>query len=352
MFDISQRIGILLGLASTFGQMGAISARELKSTVVPAEFASTAAARDGAKLFWREPTDIKSRNLFLGSGGAAHQPRGPFTFVKEDLDGTNPKFVVRDKNGLTWKAKLGAEARPETVASRFVWAVGYFTPDEYFLASLPVQQKPKHLRRGGNLAGSGDSFSNVRLKLEQKDEKKVSNWRWRKNRELSERELNGLRVMMALMNNWDLKDENNAVYASKNGKSVDKSSETYMVSDLGATFGASRLGWNHDKSKGNLKAYTKTKFITKTTAEYVDFGSPATPALINVFVLPQFIQRIGLRDIGKRVPRRDALWMGQLLARLSPAQIRDAFRAGGYSPEESSAFARVVEERIAALNKL
>ena len=158
--------------------------------------------------------------------------------------------------------------------------------------------------------------------------------------------------MMALMNNWDLKDENNAVYASKNGKSVDKSSEIYMVSDLGATFGASGLGWNHDKSKGNLKAYTKSKFITKTTAEYVDFGVPATPALINIFALPQFIQRIGLRDIGKRVPRRDALWMGQLLARLSPAQIRDAFRAGGYSPEESQAFAKVVEERIAALNKL
>ncbi len=26
------------------------------------------------------------------------------------------------------------------------------------------------------------------------------------------REWNGLRVMMALMNNWDLKDENNAIY--------------------------------------------------------------------------------------------------------------------------------------------
>ncbi len=352
MFNISRRIGIVLAVALAFGRAGAIAAEEMKSTVVPAEIASTAAARDGAKLFWREPTDIRSRNLFFGSGGKAHQPRGPFTFVKEDLEGTNPKFVVRDKNGVMWKAKLGAEARPETVASRFVWAVGYFTPDEYFFPSLPVKEKPKHLRRGDNSAGSGDSFFKVRLKREHKNEKKVSDWRWRKNHELSPRELNGLRVMMALVNNWDLKDDNNAVYASKKGKSVDKSSEIYMVSDLGATFGASGLGWNHDKSKGNLKAYTKSKFITKTTAEYVDFGVPATPALINIFALPQFIQRIGLRDIGKRVPRRDALWMGQLLARLSPAQIRDAFRAGGYSPEESQAFAKVVEERIAALNKL
>ena len=337
MSDIAKRIGILLAAASVFGQLGA-----------PAEFASSVVTRDSEKLFWREPTDIKSRNLFLGSGGTAHQPRGPYTFVKEDLDGTNPKFVVRDKNGVTWKAKLGAEARPETVASRFVWAVGYFTPDEYFVTSLPVKNKPMRMKRGGHLVGSGDSFTNVRLKMEEKDEKKVANWRWHKNRELSPRELNGLRVMMAVMNNWDLKDENNAVYANKK----DKSSQVYMVSDLGATFGASGLGLNHDKSRGNLKAYSKSKFITKTTAEYVDFGVPGMPTWFNVFALPDFIERVGLRDIGKRVPRADALWMGRLLARLSPAQIRDAFRAGGYSVEESNAFAGVVERRIAALNEL
>jgi hypothetical protein len=62
--------------------------------------------------------------------------------------------------------------------------------------------------------------------------------------------------------------------------------------------------------------------------------------------------RLGLKKIGRHVPREDALWMGQLLARLSPKQIRDAFRAGGYSPAETEAFAKAVEERIAILNKL
>ena len=348
MFHISQRIGLVAAVIGTFGTSRALAASGAKSTAAPAEIASVPAARNGEKLMWREPTDIPSRNLFLGSGGAEHQPHGPFTFVKEDMGGTNPKFVVRDANGAMWKVKLGAEARPETVASRFVWAVGFFTADEYFLPSLAVQQKPKHLRRGEKLAGPGDSFSNVRLKLEHKDEKKMSNWSWRNNHEISARELNGLRVMMALINNWDLKDENNAVYGSKK----DNSSQVYMVSDLGASFGNSGLGWSHDNSKGNLKAYTKSKFITKTTVEYVDFGVPSTPAPINIFVPIDFFKRVGLRDIGKRVPRRDALWMGQLLARLSPAQIRDAFRAGGYSPEESNAFAKVVEERISALNKL
>jgi hypothetical protein len=59
-----------------------------------------------------------------------------------------------------------------------------------------------------------------------------------------------------------------------------------------------------------------------------------------------------LRWIGKQVPRADARWMGDLLARLSPEQIRDAFRAAGYSPEETEGFAQVVERRIKELTAL
>jgi hypothetical protein len=59
-----------------------------------------------------------------------------------------------------------------------------------------------------------------------------------------------------------------------------------------------------------------------------------------------------MRWIGKRVPRSDARWMGQMLAKLSPSQIRDAFRAAGYSPEEIEGFARVVEKRIGQLSAL
>jgi hypothetical protein len=44
--------------------------------------------------------------------------------------------------------------------------------------------------------------------------------------------------------------------------------------------------------------------------------------------------------------------MGQLLGQLSPEQIRDAFRAAGYSPQEVEGFTRVVEERIGQLEKL
>jgi hypothetical protein len=44
--------------------------------------------------------------------------------------------------------------------------------------------------------------------------------------------------------------------------------------------------------------------------------------------------------------------MGQLLSRLSPEQIRDAFRAAGYSPQDANEFARIVQGRIAELSAL
>ena len=38
--------------------------------------------------------------------------------------------------------------------------------------------------------------------------------------------------------------------------------------------------------------------------------------------------------------------------RASPEEIRDAFRAGGFSPEEIDGFTAVLETRIAALKNL
>jgi hypothetical protein len=60
----------------------------------------------------------------------------------------------------------------------------------------------------------------------------------------------------------------------------------------------------------------------------------------------------GQRWIGKRVPRENVRWIAALLARLSPQQIRDAFRAAQYTPEEVEGFGFVVEARIQQLREL
>lgn len=186
-------------------------------------------------VLWREPVDIKSRNLFYGPGGEKDAPHTIFTFEKEDMDGTSPKFVVHDENGVKWKVKLGHETHPETVADRLVWAVGYSTNEDYFMPTLHVEGMPKRLHRGREFVDADGTVHNARLKRYLQGEKKVDDWRWSRNPFASTKELNGLRVVMALINNWDLKDVNNAVYREKHPDGSDSPEEVYMVSDLGAS---------------------------------------------------------------------------------------------------------------------
>jgi hypothetical protein len=305
--------------------------------------ASIEAVSGKATVLWHEPADIQSRDLFYGPGGTEHVPNGTFTFVKEDLDGTNPKFVVRDQDGIKWKVKLGIEAQPETVASRIVWAVGYYANEDYFVSDLRVKEMPSHLHRGQNLIAPDGSVRNVRLKRE--DEKKIGEWQWKHDPFNGTRELNGLKVVMALINNWDLKNENNAIYQEDD-------EQIYLVSDLGASFGTTGRGWPAHRGKGDLSSYTRSKFIRKTTVDTVDFETPSAPSFMYWLSLKETWTRVRLEWIGRNIPRVDARWMGDVLARLSPKQIRDAFRAGGYSPEDADAFARVMEGRIAMLTRL
>ena len=105
-------------------------------------------------------------------------------------------------------------------------------------------------------------------------------------------------------------------------------------------------------AKGNAHSYQHSKFITKTTPEYVDFATPSLPSLPYIFNPFRYTSRARLRWIGKHVNRADAKWMGGLLAKLSEVQIQDAFRAAGYSPKELTVFTRVIQDRIAKLNAL
>lgn len=292
-------------------------------------------------ILWSEPSDIRSRNLSFGAGGSEDRPQPPLKFIKEDKRGTNPKFTAEDRNGTKWTVKMGVEAKPETAAAHLLWAVGYFTDENYLLKESDVTDLPAHLKRGQKLVAGGH-LHDVRLK---RHPKKMGEWRWRENPFLSQREFNGLRVMMAVLNNWDLKDENNAIERGDHGA-------RYVVTDLGASFGTTGFGWSWMGSKGNLKSYRHSKFISKTTLTYVDFGTPSRPAILYFANLPGLVKRLRMRWIGRHIPREDAKWVGSLLAQLSPDQIRDAFRSAGFSPDEVEGFTTVVQQRITELNKL
>ncbi len=313
----------------------------------PSKGDKAASDSSGQSVLWRAPNDMASRNLFYGPGGQKHEPHGPFTFVKEDMNGTNPKFVVHDDAGVKWTVKLGIEARPETVASRLVWATGYFTDEDYFLPEIKIDGMPTHVKRGRKMIGPGGAIQNVRLKRHVEGREKLGDWKWRDDPFTGTQELNGLRTLMATINNWDLKDVNNEIYKDKH-----ESERIYAVSDLGASFGMTREAFPISRTKGNLHNYEHSKFIRRSNPDTVSFSTPGMPSLIYAFQLAPYIRRVRLEWIGKDIPTAHAHWMGEILSRLSPEQIRDAFRAAGYSPQEADAFASVLERRIAELNRL
>ena len=299
-------------------------------------------------VIWQKPENIASRDLYFGQGGEKHQPKPPFTFDHEVMSGTNPKFDVRDADGKKWRVKLGEEPKPEVVASRLLWAVGYFANDDYLLPSVTVANLK--LKRGQDHV-KNFTVTDARFQRRPGGEEKIGIWQWNNNPFTGKREGNGLRVMMAVINNWDLKDENNAVYTdSKTGQQI------LLCSDVGAAFGTNGLSFSRSRSKGNLNSFKGSKFITRKTDTEVDFATPAAP---NAYLLQTFgfgaisyAERAKLDALGKNIPIADARWIGSLLGQLTHKQLEDAFRAGHFDPAEADVYVTLIENRIAQLKAL
>jgi hypothetical protein len=179
--------------------------------------------------------------------------------------------------------------------------------------------------------------------LRRKDIKKLGDWSWFDDPFTGTKELGGLRVMMCLINNWDLKTDNNSIYK------VD-GERRYAVTDLGASFG--KTGNYFSRSKGVLADYSRARFIEHATSGRVDFFMHSRPFFLMVFNVPRYRERARMEKVGEDIPTADAKWLGLRLSRLSTAQLRECFRAAGYDPQTADGYAKVVHERIAVLNQL
>ena len=301
-------------------------------------YAQQLEARD---LLWQDRGNISELDLIGGPGGTDHQPGTRFKFIKETLTGTAPKFEVEDENGVKWKVKLGPEVKAETAATRLVWAAGYFVDEDYYRPQIRVDGL-KRLARGQKYVRDGNTVIGVRLERRHGGPDEAE-WSWFNNSFMGTREFNGLRVMMALINNWDLKEVNNAVYSGPDNK-------TYVVADLGAVLG--NTGNSFTRSKGIAKDYASTSFIHKVSGQYVDFVLHSRPFLLTLFSFRNYRMRTKIEDVAKHIPIEDARWIGGQLRHLSSNQISDCFRAGGFSPTEVDTYTRVVVQRISALNQL
>jgi len=382
---VVRRFFLTLLAAAALPYLAAQSAQTHWATAGGAQPASDPVNPVSIHAIWQDPGEISSLDLAFGSGGRAHAPRedATYSFLKEDLGGSSPKFYVKDEAGVEWLVKVGDEARGETAATRLVWAMGYFTDEDYFVRELHVSGLGKLHRHSKSIHQDG-TITNARLKRGLPEQKKIANWGWADNPFRQSRELNGLRVMMALINNWDLKTVNNKVYAKrarpkqenersraqapqdKFGGGPDETREgdargdagvpegddvRYVVSDLGASFG--RTGAVFSRSKGKWKDFTKDKFINATTPETVDFVMRTRPGKLVRFFKPGYArQRMAMAATVQNVPRADAKWIGAQLARLRPEQIRAAFSASGFTAEEVDGYSAELHKRIAELNAL
>ncbi len=288
----------------------------------------------GTPVLWKNPVDIRSRDLLLGPGGTEMRPdTSRVTFLKEEKGGYSPKFRVRDGQGREWVAKLGKEAQSETAAVRLLWAVGYPTEINYLVPCVHIDGAPRPRKKVERCEGQG--FSNVRFEARPEEIKRTGEWKWKRNPFVGSRELQGLIVMMGLFNNWDIKDSNNVILYVPN-RGVGESQ--YAISDLGATFGKTGnlpFFWRITRSRNNPKDYARARFVDKVKGNRVAF-------------------RYGGKNRGlfKNITVEDAKWLGELLSRLSDQQIADAFRAANYSPSEVSLMTGAVRRRVNELVNL
>jgi hypothetical protein len=301
--------------------------------------AATAAPKASGPVIWRDPGNVESLDLASGPGGKGGAPAPPFTFIEENLKGTNPKLKIKDANGVEWSVKWGSEVNAETVATRFVWAAGYFVEPAFFVASGKIEGVTGLTRAKSRVQDDG-SFVEARFER-QKDKgvKKLDeeqSWSWVENPFLGSKELNGLKVMVMLVSNWDNKDvrdvsrgSNTAIYQTPDG-------DQYIITDWGASFGKwgsfiSREKWDCRGYQGQNKS-----FIKGVRNGVVEFGYSGQHS----------------KDFTDNIKVSDVQWLLGMVGKLSDKQIADAVHAGGASAEEQACYTKAIRERIEALKRV
>ncbi|HEY8561680.1 MAG TPA: hypothetical protein VIL74_14995 [Pyrinomonadaceae bacterium] len=273
------------------------------------------ATNDVKRIMW-ESVNVSERDLYLGPGGAQMQPdMKKSVFLGRQDGGTQLKYRLKDAAGREWVVKVGRETQPETAATRLLWAIGYRTEINYLLPRLEI-------RTIGN-------YKNVRLEARPDNIKRLEKWSWTDNPFAGTNEFEGLKIMMAMFNNWDIKDENTAVLK-------DGDAHYYIISDLGATFGKlpEESGGKSGRTVNKPEHYAEAKFIRQVRDGMIELD-----------------YRGKADNIIKGVKVEHGRWLADLLLQLSDRQIEDAFRAANYEPEDVKLLAQAFKARIKELDE-
>jgi hypothetical protein len=295
--------------------------------------------RSRRAVIWRNPGPAESRDLAAGPGGRDGAPISPFTFVEEHSTGSFPCVSVRDARGRAWRVKWGDEVHTEVFGARFAWATGYFAEVNYFVPSA------RDLQRAGECIGHDGSFRNARFELDEPGVRKhfdEHSWAWNDNPFVGTRELNGLKIVMMLLSNWDNKDvrdvargSNTAIFEYRMERDVLEA--RYLIIDWGAALGnwgasvLSRGRWD-----SGAYATQSEQFVLGMDGERVLWGYKG--------------QRTA--DAVADISRSDVRWLCEHLEGLTDDQLAAGLRASGATESEIADFTSAIRARLDRLRNL
>ena len=236
-----------------------------------------------AAAIWRDPGDVERLDLYAGPGGPDGAPQPPFTYLEEHFGGSRPCVSVRDARGRRWRLKWGDEVQVEALATRLAWAVGYFAETTYYVQQGRVEQVGE-LKRAGSCLDNAGAFTAARFELEEEDvitHFDEHSWAWSNNPFVGSRELNGLKIVMMWLSNWDAKDVRDVALGSNTAifehRLPDGGREArYLITDWGGALGR----WGNIVSRGRWDcagfAEQTPSFVQGVDGEFVRWGIPAS----------------------------------------------------------------------------
>ena len=295
-------------------------------------------------VIWRDPGPAARLDLGAGPGGSGGEPGPPFTFLEEHTSGSQPCVSVRDGRGRVWRVKWGSEVNTEAFCTRLAWAAGYFVETTYFVREGHIDGAAAgSLQRAKDCIDEHCRFENARFELDEKDVVKhfdAHSWAWHDNPFVGTRELNGLKILMMLLSNWDNKDvrdvsrgSNTAIFEYATGRGREA---RYLIIDWGAALGA----WGGNilqRGRWNAEAFAAQteQLITGVKDGVVSWGYAG--------------QRTA--DAVDNITTADVRWLHQYLGAISNEQIAAALRASGGTDQEVADFTTAIRARIDLLGR-
>lgn len=289
-------------------------------------------------LLWRDPGDVTKIDFGGDIRTGIPAPQAPFTFIKEDGSGTQPKILVKDASGRTWDAKFGFEVKPECFGWRLPAAIGYFMEPSYYVPSGQIRAMAP-LKRATPSVSSDGRFRDARFQARDPRFKYVEHatWTWARNPFAGTKELEGLEILIMLVSNWDNKDGTSGPGQANTGifERIENGRREmlYSFTDWGSGMGF--WGDKGGQTDWNCRDYTQqTKEFVKGVAQgEVQFGYDGHHN----------------DDFKTRIRPVDVAWLMKYLGRISDGQLRQGLRAAGANASEENCFARAVRARIEQL---